>query len=462
MEKESFVVSTSTTTADLHVSLHPLVLLTVSDQITRHKLRKQSNLVVGALLGQQIGREITIEHAFECLIYQANDQSTRLHDDWFQSRLQQYRDVHKDPPLDLVGWFTVTPPSGPTSACIPIHSQIVNNNEAALLVAFHPSELSDSASSTSDVSAKLPITVYETVQELDNAGATKDRDQKATAMQIDGEDPVPFKIRPVHYSIETEETEMIGINYVAKGSGNASMSSSEATSSHQPQSSSRLPSGQKSSRRIASNSISASSEDSSGQKGTTFADTREELVLSTSEADLVASLGTRLNSVRMLESRIRLLQKFLQSLPSTYLSDASFQNQYLPEKEAAHVRSIAALLKKLSLLTPRTSLGSDSTSDTTSNAVATAQRAGVLPASLAQTNDTKLVDMLSDLTSSIQSASEMGRKFATVDSARHHTRGKKNPALSGFGGNGLGGFNSGGTASIMDEGYDGDGPMAFG
>jgi COP9 signalosome complex subunit 6 len=72
----------------LQVALHPLVLLTISDYITRHTLRMQKGPVVGALLGQQNGREITIEHAFECLLLDVEGQ-TLLHKAWFEERLQQ-------------------------------------------------------------------------------------------------------------------------------------------------------------------------------------------------------------------------------------------------------------------------------------------------------------------------------------------------------------------------------------
>jgi COP9 signalosome complex subunit 6 len=72
----------------LQVALHPLVLLTISDYITRHTLRNQKGPVVGALLGQQNGREITIEHAFECLLVNIEGQ-TLLHKAWFEDRLQQ-------------------------------------------------------------------------------------------------------------------------------------------------------------------------------------------------------------------------------------------------------------------------------------------------------------------------------------------------------------------------------------
>jgi COP9 signalosome complex subunit 6 len=51
--------------------LHPLVLLTMSDYITRHTLREQRGPIIGAILGQQNGREITMEHAFECHLEEA-------------------------------------------------------------------------------------------------------------------------------------------------------------------------------------------------------------------------------------------------------------------------------------------------------------------------------------------------------------------------------------------------------
>ena len=72
----------------LQVALHPLVLLTISDYITRHTLRQQKGPIVGALLGQQNGREITIEHAFDCLLVQDGGE-VNLNQAWFEDRLQQ-------------------------------------------------------------------------------------------------------------------------------------------------------------------------------------------------------------------------------------------------------------------------------------------------------------------------------------------------------------------------------------
>lgn len=74
--------------SSLQPVLHPLVLLTISDYITRHTLREQPGPIIGALIGQQNGREVTIEHAFECAIRTENDKVV-LDDEWFTQRLQQ-------------------------------------------------------------------------------------------------------------------------------------------------------------------------------------------------------------------------------------------------------------------------------------------------------------------------------------------------------------------------------------
>lgn len=72
----------------LQAVLHPLVLLTISDYITRHALRDQAGPIVGALIGLQHGREITIEHAFECATL-PKDGDIILNADWFGRRLDQ-------------------------------------------------------------------------------------------------------------------------------------------------------------------------------------------------------------------------------------------------------------------------------------------------------------------------------------------------------------------------------------
>jgi hypothetical protein len=70
------------------VQLHPLVLLTISDCITRHTLRQQTGPVVGAIIGQQNGQEVTMEVAFQAKL-KANDAGdVVLDEEWFNKRIE--------------------------------------------------------------------------------------------------------------------------------------------------------------------------------------------------------------------------------------------------------------------------------------------------------------------------------------------------------------------------------------
>ena len=218
----------------LQVHLHPLVLLIISDHITRHILRRQEGPIVGALLGQQKGREISIEHAFECQViiggtgvepreeqYSANPEDGKevlLSDAWFRTRLAQYKDVHKDPALELVGWFTTAPTTGPELQHLPIHHQITNEyNENAILLTFHPSRADGAAT----VGGKLPLTIYEsTYESVRPDGPTAG--ERSDTMEIEGQTPsqdtqLGLRFRELPYSIETGEAEMISVDSVAKG-----------------------------------------------------------------------------------------------------------------------------------------------------------------------------------------------------------------------------------------------------
>ena len=207
----------------LQIHLHPLVLLTISDYLTRHVLRRQQGPIVGALLGQQNGREISLEHAFECRVIQGSGDSVTLDEPWFKDRLQQYKDVHKA--LELVGWFTTAPPTGPEAQHVPIHQQILNDyNETAVLLTFHPSGVIKGGA----VGGQLPLTIYESVFESGKADGPTQGDG---AMEIEGQDTVSapqldLRFRELPYSIETGEAEMISVDFVATGAGTATMADS--------------------------------------------------------------------------------------------------------------------------------------------------------------------------------------------------------------------------------------------
>lgn len=105
---ENPLLSTKPTDSNITISLHPLVLLTVSDHITRHRVRRQDGPIVGALLGQQKGRETTVEHAFQCKAITNTTGQVILDQSWFEERLQQcegYRNTALDVAI-LTIWQT--------------------------------------------------------------------------------------------------------------------------------------------------------------------------------------------------------------------------------------------------------------------------------------------------------------------------------------------------------------------
>lgn len=89
MDPGQSLVSSKSSDSGLHIQLHPLVLLTISDHITRHAARQQQGSIIGALLGQQNGREITLEHVFECPVTVGEDGEVLLPSTWFEERLKQ-------------------------------------------------------------------------------------------------------------------------------------------------------------------------------------------------------------------------------------------------------------------------------------------------------------------------------------------------------------------------------------
>lgn len=415
--------------SDLHINLHPLILLTISDYITRHTLRRQETPIVGALIGQQSGRSVSLEHAFECQTVQYNGQIL-LHETWFKERLQQYKDVHLAPALELVGWFTTIPVTGPEGAHVPIHQQILHTyNETAVLLAFHPASVLEEGAA---VGGKLPLTIYESVYE----------NNEGQGMEVDGaEAPLELKFRELPYSVETGEAEMISVDFVARGGGNATAIDSAAKDTKGQASQKAV--GQVDKKGKAVDRESKAVDDSS--------------MLSSEDEELIASLTARANAVKMLHARIQLLKAYLTSLPPSYLtttttttdppSDPTTPPTDAPISEINHplLRSILALLSRLPLLLPPE------------------HHSTFRQETLAEKSDVELVSLLGSLGRSVKEAREMGRKFGMVEGA---SRGKgKSGYMSmaggamddvwsqGVNGDGGSGGGSNGEGLSMDGGY---------
>ncbi|KAL8895327.1 MAG: hypothetical protein Q9192_003704 [Flavoplaca navasiana] len=384
----SLVSSHKASDSGLQIHLHPLVLLTVSDLITRHTLRRQQGPIVGALLGQHNGRDITLEHAFECQVVAGDQGVILLHQTWFQDRLQQYKDVHKEPALDLVGWFTTTPPTGPEAQHVPIHQQIIHEyNETAVLLAFHPA----SVLAGGDNNGKLPLTVYESVYEAQEADG--DRSMEADGQQA----PLNLKFQELPCNVETGQAEMISVDFVARGGGNAANVDSPTKSKGNGQAS-QAPVTDKASKEASSQQDAKALNDSS--------------LLSPEDEELIASLTARANAIKMLHTRIQLLRSYLTSLPPSYLTVPSESNGISTDKGATSgqteinhpiLRSIQALVNRLPLLVP-------------------SDGAAFEEESLSEKSDVTLVELLGDITRGTKNLREMGRKFGIVGDAKQQGR----------------------------------------
>ncbi|KFZ12594.1 hypothetical protein V502_07027 [Pseudogymnoascus sp. VKM F-4520 (FW-2644)] len=372
-------LSTQKSDSGLEVALHPLVLLTISDYITRHTLRNQTGPIIGALLGQQNGREVTVEHAFESKVLGGS-----IDPEWFMNRLQQMKDVHKNPPLDFVGWYTLIAPSGPTDYHLATQETLSNLNgpeTPCILLGFLPSESLSKSSNEA-----LPITIYESI--------AKPADTRPAGQDVEmGQDSSPKSVfAELPYVIETGEAERIAIDFVARGGGNATA----VSSSTQKQ-------------------TNASEESNKGKKRASN-DTAKEIdvndVLSNEETELITALTAKANAVRMLQSRIKIIQKYLELQPpadATSQPPQPGQDSYL-EPSPEILRSIAALISRLPLVVPSSSKDTETDTSKFDHDL------------LASRNDVNLVSLLDTLTQSIQSTRELGRKFGVVDAARNRTK----------------------------------------
>ncbi|KAI0541257.1 COP9 signalosome-like protein subunit 6 [Xylaria digitata] len=365
--------------------LHPLVLLTISDYITRHTLREQPGPIVGALIGQQNGREVTVEHAFECAT-KANDDKVELDTDWFQQRLGQMKAIHSSPQLDLVGWYTLLPKTGPIPPILHIHNYILaEHNESCLLLGFHPEE-----SLKHDAGSRLPLTIYESVFEAEEPKNDQGEDREMR----DGDPPLRLRFRELPYSVETGEAEMISMDFVARGAGNAT--------AVEPREQKKVMPG--------------NIDDPKGKRKmevreTTTADLDDAdsgvHVLSREDEEMIAALSAKANSIKMLQSRINLLATYLERLPPSYLTgdDTTMTTSDVEPTVPSHtiLRSIQALVNRLSLVVPSATEAYEQEM-------------------LSEANDVHLMELLNDVLQSATEVRGLGKKYNIVETNRSQNK----------------------------------------
>ncbi|XP_058057368.1 COP9 signalosome complex subunit 6 isoform X1 [Anopheles bellator] len=185
------VMAGSATVPSVTCSLHPLVIMNISDHWTRTRAQKGSKpLAFGALIGKQKGRNIEVMNSFELKYDVLNDDDIVIMMDYYHVKEEQYKQVFSD--LDFLGWYTTD--AIPTDKHINIHKQICEINECPIMLLLDP--LSRNMN-------QLPISVYESVIDI-----------------VQGEAMMLFV--PLSYTLATEEAERIGVDHVARMSTNES------------------------------------------------------------------------------------------------------------------------------------------------------------------------------------------------------------------------------------------------
>lgn len=377
----------------LNVQLHPLVLLSISDYITRRALRSQQGPVIGAIIGQQNGRSFTLEHAFECKL-DAQDGNVVLAGEWFQERLEQYRDVHKVPAFDLVAIYTLGPVEGPQEVHLPVLRQVqaLTGMEGIMLLLFHH-ELVDQMQG-----GKLPISLYETVHE-----------QEGEQLQM--------KFRELSYEVETGEAEMIGVDFVAKGGGNASAVAKQEAAQAPDLSKKEKGKGK------------GKAKDKDGEANGEAAAS----VLSPEDEELIASLTAKSNAIKMLNQRINLIRSYLETQPQSYLTDSSSSTPPPATTNHTLLRSVNSMLSRVPLLAPPSvAHPSYNATSASTSPPSTLERAGDK-----ERQDVHLTSLLASLTRSVAEAQNMGSHLHIVQ------REKQQKDRSAFGGGGGGGGRGG-------------------
>jgi len=180
----------ASTAGSVTVSLHPLVIMNISEHWTRNRAQEgQAQQVIGAIIGEHKGRHVEIMNSFE-LVFTIIDGLIVIDRDYYQTKEQQFKQVFQT--MDFLGWYTTG--DVPTPLDIHVQKQISEINESPIFLKLNPLTRN----------ADLPVSVFESVIDL-----------------VNGETTMLFVQLP--YVLATEEAERIGVDHVARVSNADSM-----------------------------------------------------------------------------------------------------------------------------------------------------------------------------------------------------------------------------------------------
>jgi len=185
------------TAGSVSVSLHPLVIMNISEHWTRTKVQLGSpQKIFGALIGKQKGRNVEVMNSFE-LDYATIDGKVIIDRDYYNEKEGQFKQVFSE--MEFLGWYSNG--ENPAEDDIFVHKQVCEINESPLFLQLNP---------TSGRPSDLPICVFESVIDI-----------------VGGETRMLFV--KLGYTLATEEAERIGLDHVARISTGSNESQSRVS-----------------------------------------------------------------------------------------------------------------------------------------------------------------------------------------------------------------------------------------
>lgn len=321
--------------------------------------------------------------------------------------------VHKSPALDLVGWYSLVPQTGPSALHLPIHRQISAYNESAVLLGFHVEDMLDPASGD-----PLPITIYESNMEADDGREAEGEDKEMK--DAEAATKMVLRFRKLPYTTDTGESEMIAMQFIREGGANAAVDSTEKHILEQFDKKIAVDDGKGKRRAVAYEGSSQSKKDTT--TSTEHPAANPDANLTRAEAEYMSALQTKYNAIKMMKSRLALIITYLQRLPPAFTQGKQTTAEAADLARASngqHTIPSNAILRHIQALVANADL------------VAPTEQATLEREIQRETNDVNLISMISDLVSSVNEVREAGKKFGVVEAARRAPRGQAGGAAGG-------------------------------
>jgi len=195
--------------SSLNITLHPLVVINISDHFTRVKANpaatgaQSSGRVLGAVLGEQVGRHVELANSLEFKIasWGGPDGAPVIDLEYLKTRLEQYKKTF--PKYDMLGWYSTA--AGVQPGDFKVQEQLADIAENLLYLVLEPN--------APPGSRDLPITIFD------------------TEVTVVNETPTPRFVQ-VSYSVDSIESERIAVDHVAHILPSGDSNSSSALAQH--------------------------------------------------------------------------------------------------------------------------------------------------------------------------------------------------------------------------------------